>query len=117
MSLYTKVVLSSTGGDVNICMSVPLPCQSTVALTLVLLDDALNVIFKIVIITFAGTATTPAVFPEDRTDPVPVVPPKSTFAVAALLALIAKFRKTSLPQETFLLPDKLPLLAIKSWDF
>jgi hypothetical protein len=51
-----------------------------------------------VIITLAGTATTPAVLPEDRTDPVPVVPPKSTFAVApAPFESIAALRKTSLP--------------------
>ena len=42
------------------------------------------VIVKTVIITFAGTATTPEVLPVDRTDPVPVVPPKSTCAVVAL---------------------------------
>ena len=55
-------------------------------------------IVSTVIITFVGTATTPAVLPELLIEPVPVVPPKSIYAVAALFDSTAAFRKTSLPE-------------------
>ena len=51
--------------------------------------------------------TTPEVLAVARTDPVPVVPPKSTSATApAPFELIPKFRKTSLP-----LPDGIAILS------